>query len=111
MYKRQAQALPAEAADGPVYLAQAADGVVTEKIGDIRVQILSPTLVRIEQRGPKGFEDRNTFHISNRTDWLGDTVQRTEEDGNVILTTSAYRVVVPGRGEDISCLLYTSRCV
>ena len=97
-----AQALPAEAADGPVYLAQTADGVVTEEIGDIRVQILSPTLVRIEQKGPKGFEDRNTFHISNRTDWLGDTVQRTEEDGNVVLTTSAYRVVVPGRGEDIS---------
>eukprot|EP01045_Picozoa_sp_COSAG04_P043205 COSAG04_NODE_14046_length_583_cov_0.638430_1_plen_52_part_10 len=27
-------------------------------VGDMRVQTLSPTLVRVEQRGAHGFEDR-----------------------------------------------------
>ena len=36
-------------------------------IGDVRVQPLGPHLVRIEQRGPAGFEDRETFTVVERT--------------------------------------------
>ena len=36
-------------------------------VGDIRIQALSPTLIRAEARGPSGgFEDRDTFTASNR---------------------------------------------
>src|SRR5208282_5011773 len=38
--------------------------------GKVRVQLLSDSLVRIELKGPAGFEDRETFHIVNR-DWPG----------------------------------------
>jgi len=34
--------------------------------GKVRVEILSPNLVRLEQRGPRGFEDRPTFTVVNR---------------------------------------------
>ena len=36
------------------------------EIGDIRVQPLGPHLVRVEQRGPAGFEDRETFTVQAR---------------------------------------------
>jgi hypothetical protein len=39
-------------------------------VGNVRVQALSPTLVRIEQKGQKGFENRNTLTVVNR-DWAG----------------------------------------
>lgn len=34
--------------------------------GEVRVQFLSDSLLRIEQRGPKGFEDRVTFTVIQR---------------------------------------------
>ena len=34
--------------------------------GVLRVQALSPTLVRAEEKGPDGFEDRDTFTAKNR---------------------------------------------
>ena len=39
-------------------------------VGNVRVQLLSPTLVRLEQKGPKGFEDRKTYTVLNR-EWPG----------------------------------------
>ena len=36
-------------------------------VGAIRIQFISDFLVRLEQIGPKGFEDRNTFHIVDRS--------------------------------------------
>ena len=89
----------------PVIVEKNANGFVSEEIGDVRVQILSPTLVRLEQRGPKGFEDRKTFHISNRDDWEGTEVFRTEGDGTVILTTSTYQVIVPAGASDITGII------
>ena len=35
-------------------------------VGDVRVQALSDTLVRIEGRGTNGFEDRYTFTVIDR---------------------------------------------
>lgn len=42
----------------------------THVLGDRRVQVLSPTVVRLEVRGPHGFEDRPTFTVVGR-DWPG----------------------------------------
>jgi alpha-glucosidase len=36
------------------------------EIGEVRVQVLGRHLVRVEQRGPRGFEDRETFTIRGR---------------------------------------------
>ncbi|MBS1704759.1 MAG: DUF5110 domain-containing protein [Armatimonadetes bacterium] len=38
--------------------------------GNVRVQFLSPTLLRIEEKGPSGFENRPTFHVVERK-WSG----------------------------------------
>ena len=36
-------------------------------VGAVRVQPLGPYLVRIEARGPRGFEDRETFTVADRS--------------------------------------------
>ncbi|AQQ09813.1 Alpha-xylosidase [Sedimentisphaera cyanobacteriorum] len=62
--------------------------------GDVRIQPLSETLVRMEVRGPKGFEDRPTFHIQNR-DIGGAEAEKSAENGNIIVKTPAYSVHIP----------------
>ncbi len=63
-------------------------------IEDVRVQPLSPHLVRIEQRGPRGFEERETFTVRDRG---FETVEarETREAGAAVVATAHYRVVVP----------------
>lgn len=63
-------------------------------VGAVRVQPLGPYLVRIEARGPKGFEDRETFTVAARG---GEPVAAREESGpgERAIATAHYRVVVP----------------
>lgn len=63
-------------------------------VGAVRVQPLGPYLVRIEVRGPKGFEDRETFTVADRA---GEAVaaQELRRDGETVVVTAHYRVVVP----------------
>ncbi len=80
-----------------------ASGLVSEVIGDVRVQILSETLVRIEERAPSGdFEDRATYRIVNRDDWEGADTEITEDGDTVRLATSAYTVIVPANAKDFT---------
>ena len=57
-------------------------GDVIVNNGTVRVQALSPTLVRVESRGPNGFEDRTTFMVQNRD------FQHTRTSINVLNTTA-----------------------
>jgi hypothetical protein len=66
-------------------------GVPAYVDGDIRIQFLSPSLVRIEQRGPKGFEDRPTFGVVGRS-WTGTPFKKE----GTRLVTSGYTVVLNG---------------
>ena len=63
-------------------------------VGEVRVQPLGAYVVRIEQRGPKGFEDRETF-TANPGAFEGAEAEETREDGAVCIATPTYRVVVP----------------
>ncbi len=64
-------------------------------VGDIRVQTLSPRLVRIERRGPLGFEDRETFLVVERS-WPGVPARiRKGEDGRTVVSTQHYAVLLP----------------
>jgi hypothetical protein len=63
-------------------------------VGNMRIQALSENLVRIEQRGPNGFEDRNTFTVVDRN-WAGETIMMQELDNQTILTTTKCRIVLP----------------
>ena len=59
--------------------------------GDLRVQFLSDSLVRIERKGPKGFEDRPTFTVVGRR-WSG-TPYRKQGDN---LVAKGYTVALNG---------------
>ena len=63
-------------------------------IGDVRVQTLGDYVVRIEQRGKMGFEDRETFTVLDRG-FEGVTATETRKNGQVWVTTGNYRVGVP----------------
>ena len=48
-------------------LCQLATAAADEAVfGNIRIQALSPTVLRVEPRGPQGFENRSTFMVTSR---------------------------------------------
>ena len=62
---------------------------------NLRIQVLSSSLVRVEERGVLGFEDRPSFHVVER-DWPGvPVVRRLTETGEVV-ETSFWRATVTG---------------
>jgi hypothetical protein len=68
--------------------------------GDIRIQALSDTVLRLEQRGANGFEDRATFTVVSRD--FPEPQCRIEQTAQVIqLTTPNYRVILPGDGSTL----------
>lgn len=77
-------------------------------VGDIRVQLLSDTLCRIEKRGAKGFEDRNTFTVVNRG-WSGTAYKIEKQPGSSIITTKSYKIIVQGVGESLKGLRIESK--
>ena len=83
------------------FLASAGMAFAGESIvGNVRVQALSPTLVRIEQKGPKGFEDRETLTVVDR-DWAGLPLTVEKKDGKVLLKSSAFQIEVPDGAESV----------
>eukprot|EP00928_Gymnodinium_smaydae_P034068 TRINITY_DN24225_c0_g1_i1.p1 TRINITY_DN24225_c0_g1~~TRINITY_DN24225_c0_g1_i1.p1 ORF type:complete len:880 (-),score=38.86 TRINITY_DN24225_c0_g1_i1:6-2645(-) len=69
-------------------------------VGNVRIQALSPTLVRVEPRGPLGFEDRTTFMVVNR-DFEGIAIlgQKNTSDG-ILIETPYYSVLLRARAMD-----------
>ena len=58
-------------------------------VGDIRVSALSANLVRVEPRGPHGFEDRATFSIVGRGSFAGVPLTKVNDS---FLTTEHYSI-------------------
>ena len=76
--------------------------------GNVRVGLLSDTLIRIEVKGAKGFENRNTYYISNRTDWeVPEHTQSVSGQHNVI-TTENYKVYIPEGATTLKGVYVTS---
>lgn len=63
-------------------------------IGNIRVEPLSDSLVRIELKGAEGFEDRNTFHVVSR-DWAGAACTVQTNADSIEIRTADYTVHIP----------------
>ena len=80
---------------------------VDEVVGNVRVQPLSPSLVRIELKGPNGFENRETFHIAERN-WPGNIITRTASDSSVLINTPDYIVRVPENASSLDGIKITS---
>jgi alpha-glucosidase (family GH31 glycosyl hydrolase) len=65
-------------------------------IGNIRVQLISDSLVRLEVKGPEGFEDHKTFHIVDRSGpGANGAVAKWIGHGVVEIKTAGYMVNVP----------------
>lgn len=62
-------------------------------IGNVRIQVLSPTLVRIELRGSQGFEDCPIFHVTERN-WLGTVVTCSLSEGFELIETADFQVIL-----------------
>ncbi len=69
--------------------------VYEEVAGHVRVQLYSPTVLRIEEAVGGAFCDDMTIAVTNRTDWNGVQVTRTESDGVIQLITDTYIVTLP----------------
>ena len=69
-------------------------------VGKVRVQLLSDSLVRLELRGLKGFENRATFHIVNR-EWPGTPFATNNNAGDIVISTANYTVRVPQNTESL----------
>lgn len=69
-------------------------------VRDVRLQLLGPTLLRLEQRGPMGFEDRETFTVVDRSR-APVVFLREERDGCVLISTDRYQVSIPLEGEGL----------
>ncbi len=67
-------------------------------LGNVRVQLLSKTLVRIENRGPAGFEDRASYIVTNRDEWTTVEYEIASENNEQVVKTAYYHVHVPNGG-------------
>eukprot|EP01051_Picozoa_sp_SAG22_P015779 SAG22_NODE_2118_length_2984_cov_2.031196_1_plen_396_part_00 len=83
--------LPLKTDDVVAAAAAAAAAPPSATVGNIRVQALSPTLLRVEPRGPLSFEDRTTFMVTGRSGWPGIPILSRNA---TTLTTAAWDVTV-----------------
>lgn len=70
-------------------------------VGNVRIQFLAEGLVRLEKKGPEGFENRKTFTVVGR-DWKGVRFAKLVQGGNVLFKTPRYLVDVPSDAQDIT---------
>lgn len=70
------------------------------EIGDVRIQLLSDTLVRIENRKDSGdFENRESYIVTNRLDWQGTDARVLRTDGGTKIVAPGYTVMIPDGGK------------
>eukprot|EP00927_Polykrikos_kofoidii_P047963 TRINITY_DN42226_c0_g1_i1.p1 TRINITY_DN42226_c0_g1~~TRINITY_DN42226_c0_g1_i1.p1 ORF type:complete len:936 (-),score=72.86 TRINITY_DN42226_c0_g1_i1:113-2854(-) len=78
-------------------LAALACGTSEVIVGDVRVQALSSNLLRVEPKGPRGFEDRTTLMVANRH-FAGLTITKSTTNKGTILSTDHYQVLLRNGG-------------
>lgn len=69
-------------------------GLTSILIGDVRIQLLSETLLRIEDRYEKGFEDRPSYIVQNRENWYVVDYEVVTEGNEKVIKTQSYHVHV-----------------
>ncbi len=64
-------------------------------VGEVRVQLLSDRLVRLEAEGERGYENRSSFTVEKRTGWDKIDFTAKSENGYTVIETENYTVYVP----------------
>lgn len=70
-------------------------------VGEVRAELLSDSLVRLELRGPQGFEDRPTFHVMERK-WPGVAFTTASNATEVQIRSSSYVVHIPANATSLT---------
>ena len=74
-------------------------------VGEVRVSALSPSLIRIEPKGPAGFEDRETLMVQSR-DFAGDPtihlINQSQATGQAWIGTAQHLIYIKQTGAKIS---------
>ena len=78
-------------------------------VGKMRVELLSDTLVRIEQKGPRGFENRPSFTVQKRTGWEKISHTETTADSKVYIKTENYTVCIPENADSAEGAFITDK--
>lgn len=87
-----------------------ADGLTSYIVNDaVRVQPLSETLVRLEEKGPKGFEDRATYYIVDRAGVGSAESAYTEDDDAFYIAAKSYIVRVSKTAAGLRDVLVTDK--
>lgn len=73
--------------------------IVNEKV---RITPLSETLVRLEEEGKNGFEDRETFYVLGRDRFTAPESQHAAVGEEIVITTDGYRVHIPQTATDLT---------
>lgn len=61
----------------------------------VRITPLSESVVRLEEKGKNDFEDRETFYVLGREDFIAPESEYEEVGNEIVITAGAYRVHVP----------------
>lgn len=78
------------------------------EVGEVRVELLSDSLVRIETKGPKGFENRPSFTVQNRENWKDVDFTVSERNGTVVIRSAKYSVHLPNDAKNAEGSYITS---
>lgn len=68
--------------------------------GQVRVELLSDSLVRIEQKGERGFENRPSFTVIKRDGWSDVDFKSERSNGFLSIITANYTVMLPENASD-----------
>jgi hypothetical protein len=72
-------------------------------VGNVRITALTPRLMRVEPKGPNGFEDRTTFMAANRG-FAGVPILSVQDTSNgTLVTTSFYTILVSQHAPPAAC--------
>lgn len=71
--------------------------------GNVRVQIYSDHLIRFEEKGAKGFEDRQSFVVVDRH-WAGGEVDQKTQPEGVTLMTRFVKIFLPANCKSLSAV-------
>lgn len=73
----------------------------------VRITPLSDTVVRLEEKGKNGFEDRETFYVLGREDFEAPESGYATVGEEIQITAGAYRVHVPQAATELSGVYVT----
>ncbi len=79
-------------------------------VGRVRVQLLSESLVRLEQAMSNGtFQDKPSFSVTNRTEWYKVDYTKTVEGENTVISTAKYKIYIPTAAKNLNSIYITDK--